>query len=127
MVSIPITGATMATNPANVFPLFARPREKDYREAVAKIIRDLMSLHGLTPTELGEEIGCCKETIENAASKQTSLNPVTFGNIRWRYGAEAVKPWDDICDRQVSEPVTLTERLDALERLAASIRREIGA
>lgn len=112
----------------NVLPLFSRPREKDYRAAVAKIIRTLKAQHNLSNTELAEEIGCSPETIGNAENEHNNLNPVTLGNIRWRFGAAAVRPWDDACDAQVSRdaPRTLFERLDdALAELDA-VRREMG-
>lgn len=112
---------------ATVLPLFSRPREKDYRACVAKIIRELKARHGLTNTELAEEIGCCKETIENAENEHSSLNPVAFGSIRWRFGPEAVQPWTEICDGRVGEPETLTDRLDALQQQIAAVRQEIGA
>lgn len=118
----------MATNPSNVLPLFSRPREKDYRAAVAKIIRDLKAKHNLSNTELGEEIGCSGETIGNAENEHNNLNPVTLGNIRWRYGPAAVKPWDDICDAQVGDaPLTAAEHRAEIERHTAQLFKMVEA
>ena len=113
----------------SVLPLFSRPREKDYLKAVAKIVRELKAAHDLSNVELAEEIGCCKETIENAENGHTKLNPVTLGCIRWRFGAAAVKPWDDLCDGQVSfdAPPTPLERLERIEREADALRKVLAA
>lgn len=114
----------MASLPSNVLPLFSRPREKDYRAAVAKIIRDLKAKHSLSNTELAEEVGCSPETIGNAENEHNNLNPVTLGNIRWRFGAASVKPWDDICDAQMSDsPLTAEQHRAAIEQHASALAR----
>lgn len=117
----------MASQPSNVLPLFSRPREKDYRAAVAKIIRDLKAKHNLSNTELAEEIGCSPETIGNAENENNNLNPVTLGNIRWRYGYVAVQPWSDICDAQISDPpLTADDHRAAIERHTEALVKLAG-
>lgn len=51
-------------------PIVERPRQKTFREAVAKVIRDIKSKEGISNTELAEEIGCCPDTIGNAENKE---------------------------------------------------------
>ena len=111
----------------NVLPLFSRPRETDYRAAVAKIIRDLKAQHNLSNTALAEEIGCCPETVSNAENENNSLSPVALGNIRWRFGPEATRPWDDICDARYNEPETLADKLDAIQRQINAVRKVVEA
>lgn len=111
----------------NVLPLFQRPREKDYRAAVAKIIRDVKARHNLSNIALAEEIGCCAETIGNAENEANSLNAVILGAIRWRFGADAVRPWDDLCDGQIADPEpTPAERIDRIERELGEMRKALA-
>ena len=108
-------------------PYYRRPSESDYRAAVSKIISTIMADEGLCPRELGEKIGVCAKTIKNAKAGNCSLSAVALGNIRWKFGPESVRPWDDICDQNYSEPETVTDRFDHVLDEFLRLRRAVGA
>lgn len=73
-------------------PLVPRPRQKFYREAVSKVIRDLKSDYGLSNTALAEEIGCCDETISNAENENNDLSAVILLRVAFHFGEAAIDP-----------------------------------
>jgi hypothetical protein len=86
---------------ANVFPtteetfprsLFGKPSRNAYRAAIKRIILTLKASKGLSDWELAEQIGCHKDTIENAQDEACSLDVVTLLNIAYAYGEEAIEP-----------------------------------
>jgi hypothetical protein len=86
---------------ANVFPvgeetfprsLFGKPSRNAYRAAIKRIILDLKASKGLSDWELAEQIGCHKDTIENAQDEACSLDVVTLLNIAYAYGEGAIEP-----------------------------------
>jgi hypothetical protein len=86
---------------ANVFPvgeetfprsLFGKPSRNAYRAAIKRIILDLKASKGLSDWELAEQIGCHKDTIENAQEQACSLDVVTLLNIAYAFGEEAIDP-----------------------------------
>jgi hypothetical protein len=46
----------------------------------------------LSDWELAEQIGCHKDTIENAQEQACSLDVVTLLNIAYAFGEEAIEP-----------------------------------
>ena len=113
-------------SPANVLPLYDPPRQKAYRAAVAHMIRDLKAREGLSNVALGEEIGCCGETISNAENEHNDLNPVTLLRIAYRFGEEAIDPVRQLYLRRHVEPLTISERFDALQIQIETIRKEVA-
>lgn len=113
-------------NPANVLPLYDPPRQKAYRAAVARMIRELKAREGLSNTALGEEIGCCGETISNAENEHNDLNPVTLLRIAYHFGEEAIEPVRQLYLRSHVEPLTVSERFDALQIQIETIRKEVA-
>lgn len=86
---------------ANVFPsgeesfprsLFGKPSRNAYRAAIKRIILDLKASKGLSDWELAEQIGCHKDTIENAQEMSSSLDVVTLLNVAYAFGEEAIDP-----------------------------------
>jgi hypothetical protein len=86
---------------ANVFPstvetfprsLFGKPSRRSYRAAIKRIILDLKASKGLSDWELAEQIGCHKDTIENAQDEACSLDVVTLLNIAYAYSEAAIEP-----------------------------------
>lgn len=73
-------------------PLFEAPKQKTFRAAVAKTIRDLKAQYGLTNTELGEQIGCCADTISNAENENNDLGAVWLLRIAFHFGEAAIEP-----------------------------------
>lgn len=116
----------MTQDNGNGLPYFHRPSENDYKRAVALIVDNLLNDHGLNPGELADKLGCCARTIKNAKEGHFGLCPVTLGNIRYVFGAEYLKPWDDICDRRYfpAPENTLSDRLGRIEHELDAIRRE---
>jgi transcriptional regulator with XRE-family HTH domain len=90
----------VASSP-NVFPsgeetfprsLFGKPSRNAYRAAIKRIILDLKAAKGLSDWELAEQIGCHKDTIENAQEMSSSLDVVTLLNVAYAFGEEAIDP-----------------------------------
>lgn len=99
----------MASAP-NVLPLSDPPRQKSYRAAVARCIRNLKAKENLSNVELAEEIGCSGETISNAENENNDLNAVTLLRIAYRFGEEAISPIRDLYLRAYHEPKSMAER-----------------
>jgi transcriptional regulator with XRE-family HTH domain len=126
-VFVPSMGVMIMHGNANVLPLFDRPREKSYRAAVSKVIRDLKSREGLSNTELGEEIGCCAETIGNAENENNNLSALILLNIAFRYGEDAIAPVRELYLCRHAEPKTINERFDDLHKQIDALRSAAGA
>lgn len=105
--------------------LLDRPRQKPFREAVAKVIRDVKAKNGLSNVELAEEIGCCADTVSNAENQNNDLTAVILLNIAWRFGEAAILPVRLLYLRYQA-PRTVFERLDDALADLDTIRRELG-
>jgi DNA-binding XRE family transcriptional regulator len=126
-VSTPFTGDTMRDPRPNVLPLHDAPRQKHYRAAVAQTIRAIKAKHGLTNTDMAEDIGCCADTISNAENENNDLSAVTILRIGFFYGEDAIAPILELYRCRYEQPKTAIERFeDALAELSA-LRREIEA
>ena len=73
-------------------PLFDAPKQRAFREAVAKVIRDLKSSRSLSNVELSEIIGCYAETISNAENENNDLSAVLLLRIAFHFGEAAIEP-----------------------------------
>ncbi len=100
-------------------PLLERPRQKAFREAVAKVIRDVKSIHSLTNVELAEEIGCCADTVSNAENMNNDLSAVILLSIAWRFGEKAIDP---VRGLYLQERVSKPKLVDLLELAARELR-----
>lgn len=114
---------------ANVFPvgeetfprsLFGKPSRNAYRAAVKRIILDLKASKGLSDWELAEQIGCHKDTIENAQEMSSSLDVVTLLNVAYAFGEDAIDPVRNLylCAPALSE-TTQEKRRRLLRELQA--------
>lgn len=107
-------------------PVLDAPRQKAFREAVAKTIRDIKSAHGLTNVELAEEIGCCADTISNGENKHNDMNAVTLLRIAFRFGEAAINPVRGLYLRNVphlsadSHRIAIAAHTDALARMVGA-------
>ena len=117
----------MTRKSADVLPLYDKPRQKAYRFAIAKVIRDLKSKHSLSNVSLGEEIGCSAETVSNAENEANDLNPVTLLRIAFEFGEDAIAPVRELYLCRHREPETLTDKLDALQDQINAVRKELQA
>jgi hypothetical protein len=114
----------MASAP-NVFPsgeetfprsLFGKPSRNSYRTAIKRIILDLKASKGLSDWELAEQIGCHKDTIENAQEQACSLDVVTLLNIAYAFGEEAIEPVRALYLCAPSQVETPREKVNRLTR-----------
>lgn len=96
-------------------PIFQPPRQKTFREAVSKVIRDLKSRQSLSNVELAETIGCCADTISNAENENNDLGAVILLRIAFHFGEAAIDPVRQLylC-REHDEPATIADRLRAI-------------
>lgn len=109
--------------------LFGRPTGGAYRLAVSQIIREVKARYKLSNERLAELIGCSEQTIANAEGDkaENDLKAVTLLNIAYAFGEEAIAPVRSLYLCAPAERPTLTDRLDRIEREAASIRKELEA
>lgn len=114
-------------NGPNVLPLFDPPRQKAFRAAVAKVIRDVKAAQSLSNVTLAEEIGCCADTISNAENENNDLSAVILLRIAYRFGESAIDPVRSLYLRRYEQPKTLTERFDDALAEMAAIQRAILA
>lgn len=107
--------------------LFGRPTSGSYRAAIAQIIRDVKARHRLSNERLAEIVGCSEQTIANAETDraENNLNPVTLLNLAYAFGEDAIDPVRQLYLCAPSEPPTVADRLDRIERETAMIRREV--
>ena len=117
----------MRANETNVLPLFDPPRKMSYRAAVAKVIRDVKSAHGLSNVKLADKLDCCDQTIENAENEATDLNAVTLLRIAYVFGEAAIDPVRNLYLRRYEPPKSLQEQFDDLQRQIAEVRKMAGA
>lgn len=112
----------------NVLPLSDPPRQKSYRQAVAKLIRDLKANKSLSNTMLAEEIGCCAETISNAENENNDLSAVILLRIAYRFGEAAIAPVRELylCSYAENAPLTATDHREAIEHHTSALLRMIG-
>lgn len=115
----------MASSP-QVLPLDDCPRQKSYRNAVARCIRQIKAKANLSNIELAEEVGCSAETISNAENENNDLSGVTLMRIAYRFGEEAIAPVRELYLRRYAEPKTPSERWDEYEAHGRALRRELG-
>lgn len=100
-------------------PLLERPRQKAFREAVAKVIRDVKAGRGLTNVELAEEIGCCADTVSNAENMHNDLSAVILLSIAWKFGEPAIAP---VRALYLRESTAKPKLVDLLELAARELR-----
>lgn len=84
-------GNVLPHRPAGL-PLFEAPKQKTFRAGVAKVIRDLKAVQGLSNVELAEAIGCCADTISNAENENNDLSAVILLRIAFHFGEAAIEP-----------------------------------
>lgn len=114
-------------NRPNVLPLYDPPRQKTFRAAVAKIIRDVKAREGLSNVEFAEAIGCCADTIGNAENENNDLSGVTLLRIGFEFGEDAIGPALELFRRRYEQPRTLAERFEAARVELELIGRELAA
>jgi predicted transcriptional regulator len=114
----------MATAP-NVLGLFGPPVQKSYRSAVAKCIRDVKAVHGLSNITLAEYLGCSDQTIANAENEENDLSGVTLMRIAYQFGEVAIEPVRALYLCASYDPVTSLDRIDRIERDLSILRREL--
>ncbi len=107
-----MNGPNVLPHRASGLPLFEAPRQKTFREAVAKVIRDVKSKQGLSNVELAEAIGCCADTIGNAENEHNDLSAVLLLRLAFHFGEVAIDPVRQLylC-RHDSERKTIADKL----------------
>lgn len=68
--------------------LFGRVTNRDYRAAVADMVREIKAEHRLSNERLAEIAGCSETTIFNAENENGNLDPVILLNIVLPHGGE---------------------------------------
>jgi hypothetical protein len=77
----------------NVLPVAPLVKQKDYRTAIASIIRSVQLEHHQTDIEMAEVIGCSARTIANARNEENDLSPLSIARIGQRYGPATIDPY----------------------------------
>lgn len=106
--------------------LFGRVANRDYRAAVAQMVRELKAECGYSNERLAEVAGCSEGTIFNAENENGNLDPVILLNIALPHGGERrLKRILALINGNPERPITMGDRLDRIEREAAAIRKEL--
>lgn len=93
-----------------------------YRRAVARIIRDLQSRHGLTDLEFGERVGCSVGTVRNARNEDSDLGAIWLTRIERQFGTGAIDPYLELGGSRAA-PIQADEAADALPTTTAAIHK----
>jgi DNA-binding XRE family transcriptional regulator len=105
--------------------LFGRVSNRDYRAAVAQIVRELKAERGYSNERLAEIAGCSEGTIFNAENENGNLDPVILLNIALPHGGERrLRRVLSLINGNPEKPLTTEDRLDRIEREVAAIRKE---
>lgn len=119
------------TDPQSFGPsphLFGRVSNRDYRAAVAQIIRELKAEKRLTNESLAEQLGCSDTTIYNAENESGNLDPVTMLNLGSLFGGESrLARILALINGCPAEPKTPRERFDEAIAVAQAAFRDAEA
>lgn len=107
--------------------MFGPPRQKTFRDAVAKMLRDVMSKHDLKPVELAEEIGACKDALDNWLAGENDMKAVTLLRIAYEFGEDAIAPVRELYLCRHVAPPTVEDHAKAIRHHLDAIERESGA
>lgn len=106
--------------------LLERPRQKAFRAAVAKTIRDIKSKHSLSNVDLAEEIGCCADTISNGENQNNDMTAIILLSLAWKFGEEAILPVRALYLRNCGEEdLTADDHREAIEHHAKALARMV--
>jgi hypothetical protein len=106
----------------NVLAATGLPKQKDYRAAVARIIRAIQSEHNETDLDTAENIGCSVGTIRNARNEENDLGAVYIARIGKRYGAASIDPYMGLFEGRAVSAGSQCDA-DVLPPLTASVHR----
>jgi len=108
----------------NILGLFADVRREDCLKAVSLALLRVRGA-GETCEEIGRKLGCHADTVENASNEKSMLAFDSIARLCANY--PDIAPLIEAVWRGGAAPApTLAERLDRIEREAATIRRELA-
>lgn len=106
--------------------LFGRISNREYREAVAQVVRDVKAERKLSNERMAEQLGVSESTIFNAENENGNLDAVTLLNIAVFFGGErAIGRVLALANGNPDKTPTTGDRLENIEREVAAIRREM--
>ena len=106
--------------------LFGSPTRSAYRSAIARIIRDLKAIHGLSNERLAERLRCSESTVFNAENENGNLEPVTLLTIAFEFGEEAIQPVRDLYLCAPPEPLTAKGLVSKAIGILSRLEKEMG-
>jgi len=104
----------------NVMPRDGGVTTKNYRNAVAEIIRKIQLTSDLTDLDLAERIGCSVGTIRNARNEQADLGAIWLAKIEAEFGPGSIDPYLRLGGSR-SVPIDPDENADALPATTAAV------
>lgn len=110
----------------NVFALFGALNRKCCLIAIGNSIRDVEYKERLTMAEIGAEIECSGETVENAKYERNLLEFDKIARLLARWPQHCA-PIRNLWDMQPHEPETPAEKLNRLVRELAALGEEMTA
>ena len=113
-------------NAPHVLCLFGRPDRTSALAAIARVIWLVKRRHALSCAEIAKVIECSPDTIERALNRETMLGADNLAALLWSF-EDCAEPWQRLCQPEAAPEMTIEERLQRIEREAATIRREIAA
>jgi hypothetical protein len=107
----------------NVLRVNASDEQRNYREAVAEILRCVQSDHSVTLLEISERVDISLGTVSNAANKKTDLSPTFLQRLGRAYGVHHLDPYVRLMGGRIIPIEHSTERdvLPFINRAALKI------
>ncbi|WP_305096456.1 hypothetical protein [Croceibacterium aestuarii] len=103
----------------NVLLPIAMPTQKQLRDAIANIIRDIQRDHGETDQCTADRVGVSIGTVRNARNETADLNALTIAKIGAVYGARYVDPYNALYGA-TAHPLSTSE-VDPLSDMARAV------
>jgi len=103
--------------------LFGRISSRDYRGAVAQIVREIKAERGYTNERLAEILGCSETTVYNAENENGNLDGVTMLNLGAMCGGmKRLRRIEALVNGNPPEPRTEDDELADIELRIGAFR-----
>lgn len=115
----------MATNAAEVLPIFGEPDRETSLRAISRALLKVCSDRGIKPKRLAEQLGCSRDTINQAIDGEHMIGFETIARFGYHF-PEEFKIVAQLWDCAVSTTPTVDDRIKVIEGHLDAIRREFS-
>ncbi len=114
----------MASKAAASIPTFFPPSEEDCLKSISLAIIRLRS-NGWSRGDLARELGCSKDTIDNATNEKTMLSFNSIALLAFKFPDE-FRLVETLWSARACAPLTVADRLERIAADTAAIQREVA-